>query len=228
MGIIKRWTDRAIVTHNFRLSQGEVEEARSFMKFPGKIDVSGLSFHAAPYQDGKEEHVSGINETWVDIAVFPLPRSCRQDHCDLTELGVGARENSDFFVELCHNGRLQIRREVFHGFHTALKVPTKGPMEKHVLYGLFDARDAGQEYDVIIANCHMAGRQIHVKGQAVFDFGRSSEEHFDPATSLPYPLTSLTVFLGLALCFFRIRCTSLGSSRRSDGRNETVEISSVD
>jgi hypothetical protein len=206
MNFMKRFSDRSSVAHSVILSTGEVEEAVHVMQKPGKIDLSGLTFHAFPYDVAP----NGFGHTVVDIAIFPLPNGCDDHRCDLSKLGVGKREEFDgiSFLSLCHKGRLRIEKDIYKGQHASIEVPMEGPMRKHVKYGQFVAKFGGRNYEVLIANCDESGRKVSVEGQVLFDFSHDDSLHFKSTPVPAYPLLSISVFLFFTLCFVRVRFTT--------------------
>jgi hypothetical protein len=222
MNFLKQiFSDRSGLIHNVVLLPGEVEEAVNFMRLPGRIDLSGLTLYARPYDVIPSE----VDHTVIDIAVFPLPRGCNDHTCDLSKLGIGKREEFDGmpFLSLCHNGRLRIEKDYYGGHHTSIRVPVEGPMENHVKYGQVAVEHGGQDYEVLIANCDETGRKLQVTGQVVFDFSQDSADFGSPP---PYHLVSISVFLFFAFCFVRVRFTTRTADEEATYRS--VEMAAVE
>jgi hypothetical protein len=206
MGLWQRFTDFSVYRHNFQLPPGQIEEAVNYMRVPGEIDISDLAFQAIP--DDRPE--ANILDSVIDVAIFPLPSECRhRSFCDLSKLGVGTKEDFDgaSFVNLCVHGRLALHKDFYQGHHSAIRVPRVGQMSKHVKYGVFNVKEAGVDYEVIIANCSENGRKVRVQGEVLFNFDEDSSTLWADTDVPVYPLISISVFLMLAMCFFRVQCT---------------------
>jgi hypothetical protein len=216
------FSDSSSLKHNIVLAPGEVEEAVSLMRMPGKIDLSGLTFHALP----RDDIPNGIGHTQIDIAVFPLSPECDDGHkCDLSKLGVGKKEEFDglAFLSLCHAGRLRIERDFYKGHHISLKVPSEGPMQTHVKFGQLAIGQGGRDYEVLIANCDENGRHVKVNGQVLFDFSHHDSDKSKSAPSeATYPMVSLSTFLFFTLCFIRVRFTTRAAYE--DTRHQSIEL----
>lgn len=230
MSLWERFTDFSVHKHDFQLSPGQIEEAVNYMRVPGKIDISDLAFETMIADDDRPEE--NILDSVIDIAIFALPSECRHgSFCDLSKLGVGTTEEFDgvSFVNLCEHGRLVVHKDFYQGHYSSIRVPREGRMSKqHVKYGVFDVKEAGVDYEVIIANCNENGRKVRVQGEVLFNFEEDSSTLRANTTDVPsiYPFISISVFLMLTMCFFRVQC---GTPREipNNHRYQTVEMVST-
>jgi hypothetical protein len=232
-----------IPEHNLVLDPGHVEEAINFMARSGRINLSGLKFEAEPHQEevSSGDDVRNNNntedhhhpDTLFDIAIFELPSSCSSRNCVLSEVGIGRMEEQDGdgrpFLNLCHDGRLLIDGIIFKGHHLQIKVPARGGMRKH-LEGKkkLDVKNGGRYYEVILANCNEEGRSVNVEGQVVFEFLVENDAPSRlQSLDLPdkqYLLVSVSTFLLLLMCCFRVRCSPRRSSLYEAAMQDGVDV----
>jgi len=64
-------------------------------------------------------------------------------------------------------GRLIMKPDLFEGEHRFISVPFSGDVTKKLRYGKFEEQDSGR-YVVVFANCNYEGREILVKGDAIW------------------------------------------------------------
>jgi hypothetical protein len=231
--LLKRLFPSNTMEHNIMvLDPGKIEEALNFMARPGKIDVSGLKFDAAPHQEeeGGETEDDHHPDTLLDIAIFELPSSCSNHNCVLSEAGIGRMEEYDGgrpFMNMCYNGRLFINGAIFKGRHIEIKVPARGAMRKYIKRGKFDVEKGGRYYEVVIANCNKSGRQVDIEGQIIFEFFVDDGPSRLSSIDLPdthYLMVSISTFIFLVMCCFRVRCSSRNAYEQAAMEEEEVVV----
>ena len=152
----------------------------------GTTEDEGIS--TQPPRRHKQQRLGeGVEEngTYIDIAVFRLPRSCARTTkgCDWADLGVGKRSDYDDSMRWCCSdeaidlgicdeeeigyGRLIIDKDKYKGEHRSVVVPSTGPMAKSISNGLMEQSESGT-YVVLYANCNERGREVYVTGESVW------------------------------------------------------------
>lgn len=188
------------------INAGQIQEAAHYMPFLGAIDLSELTFSAFPYPDSETYEDFGV-ESFLDIAVFPVPDHCTSRTCDLSELGVGFQTVYDgiTFLNLCQGGRLWLDLSKFQGLHASLMVPMEGSMPEHIKKGKLEVSEKNQNFEVMIANCNPNGRRISLSGQVVFEIGDDPLVSLSLVSELKLTLVALAVCLFFSLFSIRVR-----------------------
>lgn len=186
---------------------GLVEEAVHRIDHQGGIDLSELRFGVGE----SSSSISAGKDSVLDIAIFQVPAHCNSQACDLSQYGVGLLEryNGMEYLSLCGNdGRLQIQRDVFRGHHMEIPVPREGDLPQDRIFDGAEiiVAERDRTYEVMLANCNKAGRDISLSGQVVFEsFGRASSLGAqDDVSGFHLLLVGVAVFVLFTLCSFRI------------------------
>ncbi len=188
------------------INPGQVEEASHYMQFNGAIDLSELTFTAFPYPDSDENDDFGV-ESFLDIAVFPVPEHCTSRTCDLSEFGVGVQTyfNGLTFLNLCQGGRLWLNQNKFQGLYATLMVPMEGSMPEHIKKGKLLVSEKNQNFEVMIANCNPNGRRVSLSGQVVFEIDDDPLINLSFMSEVKLTLVALAVCMIFSLLSIRVR-----------------------
>ena len=113
------------------------------------------------------------------------------------------------YLTLCQAGRLKLDHNIFKGHHTQLMIPIEGPMPDQVKQ-YRSARFSvpkDKHYEVMLANCHQRGRNVHVSGQVIFDLvGGDADATFNNLTAESVTiLTSVAVLVFFVLSILAVR-----------------------
>jgi len=148
----------------------------------GEGETEGAGGAGTPPRRRLDGGVDVSGSTWIDIVSFLLPSRCAnaKKGCDWTDLGVGAKVDSDLRwccteaavqMGMCEGGdklgRLIIDEDIFQGEARSVSVPNEGPVKKKLKNDFFEFEQTGR-YVVVFANCNELGREVKVEGEAIW------------------------------------------------------------